>query len=72
MALVFRDIIDAKRDRPPPGHSGEVVLIDLFRLPAPGTPVVPKLTDQFLLLCIDTDNWPPSRNEALLLGGRCI
>jgi hypothetical protein len=36
------------------GHSGKIVLIDLFRLPPPRTPVVPKLTDQFLLLRIDS------------------
>jgi hypothetical protein len=31
----------------------EIVLIDLFRLPPPLTHVVPKLTDQFLLLRIE-------------------
>ena len=57
MALVFRDIIDTNRDRPPLGHPGEVVLIDLFRFPTPCTPVVPKLTDQFLLLSSTLSNF---------------
>jgi hypothetical protein len=58
----------AERNRPPFGHPGKVMLIDLFRMPAPRAPVVPKLADQLLFLCINTYNGPTGRNKTLLLG----
>lgn len=45
------------------------MLIDFFRFPAPRMAVVPKFTNQFLLLRVDTDNGPSSGNKVLLLGG---
>ena len=69
MALVPCNVVDTKGDGPALGGPWEVMLVDFFCLPAPRSPFVHELTNQFRFLGIDTDDGQTGREEPLFLGG---